>query len=118
MANSADANPELKPVGHPLITHLKTHLDDWNIVEAEREIEQVDYQPWIIEHGLWELTPIILEYLDEEHEEKCPHLVATCGRLLEKLATKCKPKSRTRLCTSSVEGWGVETTKLCIRVGC
>ena len=92
MANSADANPELKPVDHPLITHLKTHLDDWNIVEAEREIEQVDYQPWIIEHGLWELTPIILEYLDEEHEEKCPHLVATCGRLLEKLATKCKPK--------------------------
>ena len=48
MANSAD-NPELKPVEYPLITHLKTHLDDWNIVEAEREIEHVDYQEWIIE---------------------------------------------------------------------
>ena len=47
---------------------------------------------------------------------RCVHHSATLWSTLS--ATKCKPKSRTRLCTSSVEGWGVETTKLCIRVGC
>ena len=77
---------------HPLATALKGHLDDWNFVAADNVIEHFKDQNWVKENGAYELSPIIVEYLDEEHEKKCPQLVNACSKLLQKIAEKCKPK--------------------------
>ena len=77
---------------HPLVTLLKGHLNDWNFVEADKDIKHFEDQEWIKENAAFELVPIVVEYLDEEHEQKCPQLVNACGNLLETLATKCPPK--------------------------
>ena len=90
---SEDKDIPSKPYqAYPLVTLLKTHLSDWNIVRVDQDIEAIENQEWIKENGALELIPIIVEYLDEEHEQKCPHVVNACGNLLGKLASKCSPK--------------------------
>lgn len=95
VSKEVDQNPEqqlLEIPSYPLVSLPKTHLNDWDFVEADNDIEKCEDQDWIKENGAWELIPIIVEYLDEEHEKKCPHLVNACGQLLKKLASKCQPK--------------------------
>ena len=82
----------MPPKEHTLIQLLSVHLRDWDVVGAEEVIDRLEYQEWINENGAFDLIPIIIEYLDEEHEQKCPQLVNTCRILLEKLAKKCSPK--------------------------
>ena len=77
---------------HTLVQLLSAHLKDWDVVGAEEVIDRLEYQEWIKENGAFDLIPIIIEYLDEEHEQMCPQLVNTCRILLEKLAQKCSPK--------------------------
>ena len=88
--SAASQLPEVQ--SYPLVSSLKIHLNDWDFVEAEKDIEKSEDQDWIKENGAWELIPIIVEYLDEEHERKCPQLVSACGQLLQKLAAKCPAK--------------------------
>ena len=87
MAEAVDANPR-----HALAAEIKNYLDDWNFIAADSAIENFIDQEWLKENGGWELIPIIVEYLDEEHEETSPQLVNECSQLLQKLAEICKPK--------------------------
>ena len=91
MSLSAQVAAESLP-DHPLVTLLKDHLENWDFVGANKDIEECEDQKWVIENGAWEIVPIIVNYIDEDHEKKCPQLVNACSLLLEKLAERCKPK--------------------------
>ena len=80
------------PQSQSVVPLLSSHLKDWDVVGAEEAIDKLEYQEWIKENGAFEVIPIIVEYLDEEHEQKCLQLVNTCSILLKKLAEKCSPK--------------------------
>ena len=84
--------PIISASDHALISLLSSHLKDWDVVGAEEVIDKLEYQEWIKENGAFELIPIIVEYLDEEHEQNCLQVVNTCRILLQKLAEKCSPK--------------------------